>query len=70
MKLDSARKFNLPLAIIVILLSNGCNYSADNLVENLRNSPILSAKQKGENLSEASKIEVATSKAKSSSHWK
>ena len=68
MKLDSARKFNLPLAIIVILLSNGCNYSADNLVENLRNSPILSAKQKVENLSEASKIEVATSKAKGSSN--
>jgi len=68
MKLDSARKFNLPLAIIVILLSSGCNYSADDLVENLRNSPILSAKQKGEDLSEASKIEVTTSKEKGSSN--
>ena len=37
MKLDSALKLNFPLAIIVILLSNGCSSSADKFVENLRN---------------------------------
>ena len=67
MKLDSAIKFNLPLAIVAILLLNGCSNSAGNLVENLKNSPILSPIHKEENLSQTSTIEVIRSKAKNSS---
>ena len=68
MKLDSAKKFNLPLAVSIILLLNGCSNSSDNLIENLKNSPILSPVQTGENLSETSKIEIVNSKAKKSSN--
>ena len=68
MKLDSAKKFNLPLAVSIILLLNGCSNSSDNLIENLKNSPILSPVQKGENLSETSTIEIVNSKAKKSSN--
>ena len=68
MKLDSAKKFNLPLAVSIILLLNGCSNSSDNLIENLKNSPILSPVQKGENLSETSTTEIVNSKAKKSSN--
>lgn len=68
MKLDSAKKFNLPLAVSIILLLNGCSNSSDNLIENLKNSPILSPVQTGENLSETSTIEIVNSKAKKSSN--
>ena len=68
MKLDSAKKFNLPLAVSIILLLNGCSNSSDNLIENLQNSPILSPVQTGENLSETSTIEIVNSKAKKSSN--
>ena len=68
MKLDSAKKFNLPLAVSIILLLNGCSNSSDNLIENLKNSPILSPMQTGENLSETSTIEIVNSKAKKSSN--
>ena len=68
MKLDSAKKFNLPLAVSIILLLNGCSNSSDNLIENLKNSPILSLVQTGENLGETSTIEIVNSKAKKSSN--
>ena len=68
MKLDSAKKFNLPLAVSIILLLNGCSNSSDNLIENLKNSSILSPVQTGENLSETSTIEIVNSKAKKSSN--
>ena len=68
MKLDLALKLNFPLAIIVILLSNGCSSSADKFVENLRNSPILSPINSGKALSEPSPLEVSNSKAENSSN--
>ena len=68
MKLDSAKKFNLPLAVSIILLLNGCSNSSDNLIENLKNSPFLSPVQTSENLSETSTIEIVNSKAKKSSN--
>ncbi len=68
MKTDSALKLKLPLAIIVILLLNGCSYSADNIVENLKNSPILSSTHKSKTLSASSSFEVANSRSKNSSN--
>ncbi len=68
MKLDSVLKLNFPLAIIIIMLSNGCSNSADKLVENLRNFPILSPINNGEALNEASPLEVSNSKLETSSY--
>ncbi len=68
MKLDSVLKLNFPLAIIVIMLSNGCSNSADKLVENLRNFPILSPINNSKALNEASPLEVSNSKLETSSY--
>jgi len=68
MKLDSALKLRLPLAIITISLLNGCSNSADNLVENFKNYAIFSPISKGEVLNDAPKVEATNSKAQLSSH--
>ena len=67
MKLDSAIKLRLPLAIIIISLLNGCSNSADSLIENFKNSSIFSPISKGKILSDSPKVEAKNSKAQLSS---
>ena len=67
MKLDSAIKLRLPLAIIIISLLNGCSNSADSLTENFKNSLIFPPISKGKILSASPKVEATNSKAQLSS---